>query len=571
MNPPPASPKLARKRWFVVAAASGALILFGGGAYSYTVFFPAPERVIQEAFEAASLLSSASFSGRLRFEPSSSGLLPGAMGSNVSLMARGHFAKKDSGSVVQIALSLGEGEETPRAEMKFIERTLYAWIANSDRLGFAYGRKWLKVDWEEIAGATGGVELDKEAFRLRSALFRPDMWQVVDILPREEVGGKKALHYRLRIDQAALADHLQDSKFRDVYLGSLLEAEVWVGFWDRLPYRVKTFSEASVGGVRLGTYEIDFTFSGHGEPVAFSIPEETMTPSELMGILLGLGPELDTRAELLREARDAVRIKDLLALEGAISGYLAGGQAFDRCSAGTIYSSEAYAAGTTAVDGGGWVPIDFGRASGRASLAKLPLDPRNENQFIYLFACDPAARTFALSALMESAKFRAAGAGDVAAKDGGLDPHRYELGSGLSLIPRDAIGSPNLTPAPRLSVPRNFSLPVIQEDAGRIRDIRAVQSSLEIYYDRVGSYPKKISSWATLVEALRENDPAGALLENPAPSGRTYYYFSPDGASYVLVAMLAAPDLVESPFTGKISIWGKDLNCGTPGHYCVSF
>lgn len=552
-----------------MAAASGALFLLGGAAYAYTIFSPAPERVIREALHAASLLSSVSFSGHLRFEPSRADILPEVMGDNIALTIQGYFSKNDPGSVGQIALSLGEGEGAPRAEMNFIERTLYARIANSDKLGFTPPKKWLKVDWEEVAGAMGGVQLDKEAFRLLGALSRPDVWQVMEVLPREKVDGKSTFHYKLRIDDEALANHLQDSNFRDSYRASFLEAEVWVGFWDRLPYRVKMTSGVSVGEAKLGAYEIEFTFSHHGEPVAFSIPEETMAPSELMAILLGLGPETDTRAELLRENRDAVRIRDLAALEKAISGYLAGGRAFDRCSAGTIYSSEAYAAGAAAVDGNGWIPIDL--KSGGTPLVQLPLDPRNENQFIYLFACDPTARTFELSALMESAKFQPEGAEDIATKDGGFDPYRYELGNGLSLIPRDAIGSPNLTPAPRLSVPRNLSFSAIQEDAGRIRDIRALQSSLEIYYDRVRSYPKGVSSWAALLEVIRKNDPAAPLPEDAFSSGRSYYYFSPDGASYVLAAILATPDFVESPFAGKISIWGKDFNCASPGHYCVSF
>ncbi len=69
-------------------------------------------------------------------------------------------------------------------------------------------------------------------------------------------------------------------------------------------------------------------------------------------------------------------------------------------------------------NGTGWIPINFSNLS-QASFDKIPVDPRNTKPYYYTYV--PGRL---LTAGIESVKFLR----DVAAKDGGTDSTRYEMG-----------------------------------------------------------------------------------------------------------------------------------------------
>jgi len=76
-------------------------------------------------------------------------------------------------------------------------------------------------------------------------------------------------------------------------------------------------------------------------------------------------------------------------------------------------------------------------------------------------------------------------------------------------------------------------------DARRISDLRQVQSGLELYYNKNGSYPTGITSWGQLVTTLTG---AGIGISNvpvdPTNNSTYYYRYASDGTSYVLGAQL---------------------------------
>jgi len=93
--------------------------------------------------------------------------------------------------------------------------------------------------------------------------------------------------------------------------------------------------------------------------------------------------------------------------------------------------------GNTAVDGNGWIPVDFDQISSGAPLVQLPVDPVNDpsQHLVYLFACNATAHTYEIDAVMASQEYGKGGARDVVSTDGGNDPNVYEIGSDKTLIP----------------------------------------------------------------------------------------------------------------------------------------
>jgi len=157
-------------------------------------------------------------------------------------------------------------------------------------------------------------------------------------------------------------------------------------------------------------------------------------------------------AEMLRKARDSQRIQDLDSLGSAISLYLAevesptldGGGGNCRNAGGGIANSSVWCSNSSAgcdvnsdsraVDGSGWVPINFTTLSAGAPFGALPVDPTNNASYYYAYACDDEYMTFELNAILESTYYK--DTKDYDAKDGGDNDSRYEKGSepGLDLI-----------------------------------------------------------------------------------------------------------------------------------------
>jgi prepilin-type N-terminal cleavage/methylation domain-containing protein len=167
-------------------------------------------------------------------------------------------------------------------------------------------------------------------------------------------------------------------------------------------------------------------------------------------VILTLNP-----AELLRQARDANRVSDMSTLKSAISLYLADYSTPSIGTANTCYMSAASSGGagatcggrygattvgtssaSRAVNGTGWIPVDFTKISSGAPLGNLPVDPINDVASGMYYTYAPSSTfTFELTTKMESSRYNASGTGDVVSTDGGRSNTIYEVGTvpGLSM------------------------------------------------------------------------------------------------------------------------------------------
>lgn len=166
-------------------------------------------------------------------------------------------------------------------------------------------------------------------------------------------------------------------------------------------------------------------------------------------VILTLNP-----AELLKQARDSNRISDMSTLKTALALYLAdvSGAALASnsttcftsylnatCTGSTRFSA-AYTAtsaqsGVFAINGTGWVPVNFAQISSGASLGALPKDPTNSGTLFYSYAANTTNMVFELEAKMESNKYKSGGGSDRESTDGGSNATLYEIGNapGLAL------------------------------------------------------------------------------------------------------------------------------------------
>ncbi len=173
-------------------------------------------------------------------------------------------------------------------------------------------------------------------------------------------------------------------------------------------------------------------------------------------VILTLNP-----AELLRQARDSNRISDLGVLKSAISLYLedvsspsmtstcsfsvttgtpatADGHCNGRYqSSSTINATQS---GVFAVDGTGWVPVNFTLITSGAPIGNLPRDPTNTagapsstTSYYYTFRGSSTPLTFEIDAKIESTKYSRGGTSDVESTDGGDNVTLYESGTSLTL------------------------------------------------------------------------------------------------------------------------------------------
>lgn len=95
----------------------------------------------------------------------------------------------------------------------------------------------------------------------------------------------------------------------------------------------------------------------------------------------------------------------------------------------------------SAVDGTGWIPIDFSTMSGGSPISNLPIDPVNTisllsvvttTDLVYRYACNATSLTFEINAQLESEQFTVTD--DLRRKDGGNNHSMYEVGSNLKIL-----------------------------------------------------------------------------------------------------------------------------------------
>jgi prepilin-type N-terminal cleavage/methylation domain-containing protein len=167
--------------------------------------------------------------------------------------------------------------------------------------------------------------------------------------------------------------------------------------------------------------------------------------------------------QLMAQSRDSNRLSDLSTLKTALNLYLAdvattttigtAGMCYmasstvgttpttSWCSSWFTGSASVNLVGSRAINGTGWLPVNFSVISSGAPFSQLPIDPVNSygtsssTSLIYTYAVSATGTSmFKLDAHMESAKFKNTGSNDVCSTDGGIDPNSYETGPGVGLF-----------------------------------------------------------------------------------------------------------------------------------------
>ena len=166
----------------------------------------------------------------------------------------------------------------------------------------------------------------------------------------------------------------------------------------------------------------------------------------LLFIILGAVLYVYNPYERARQKRDNQRIADLESLKKSIDIYLAnnGNESAGMCDGckldNGVFASQpitlkgtisAQVINSSAVNITGWIPIDFSLNAkiNETPLSQLPQDPVNIDPYVYTYTPGKNGM-YKLTAALESAQNDT-----LEADDGGTDSTRYEIGSGLSLVP----------------------------------------------------------------------------------------------------------------------------------------
>jgi|SRR3989344_5182435 len=168
----------------------------------------------------------------------------------------------------------------------------------------------------------------------------------------------------------------------------------------------------------------------------------------ILGVLSAAVVLVLNPAELLEQSRDSTRVTDLSALHRAIALYITDAvspdmDTLENCAVNTfsnaIITTYTFSGGSSkviasrAINGTGWLPINFSAIAGGSPLGTLPADIVNSGDYVYRYACNNSAKTFELNAYLESEKY--ATNFDFDGRDGGTHPGVYEVGNepGLDL------------------------------------------------------------------------------------------------------------------------------------------
>jgi prepilin-type N-terminal cleavage/methylation domain-containing protein len=173
--------------------------------------------------------------------------------------------------------------------------------------------------------------------------------------------------------------------------------------------------------------------------------------------------------ELLRQSRDSNRVSDMSTLVSAIDLYNSdqlGTPGYSLGTANTVYVSIPDPSATTtagdqcqglglltlpatytyhcaatstfrAIDGTGWVPINFTSIVLGVPLSNLPVDPTNSSSSRLYYTYTTNGTQFEVTAAPESQKYGLGGSNDIIGSDGGALASVYENGSQLGLEPLD--------------------------------------------------------------------------------------------------------------------------------------
>lgn len=126
----------------------------------------------------------------------------------------------------------------------------------------------------------------------------------------------------------------------------------------------------------------------------------------ILGVVAVAAVFLLNPPELFREVRDRQRMADLGELKKALALYVASAAKPDLDAKGNCSGIYTSVSESSAVDGTGWLPVNFNEIPGGAVLKKLPMDPVNDTEHFYSYKCSEGDLTFELNSKMESKKYK---------------------------------------------------------------------------------------------------------------------------------------------------------------------
>ncbi|MDO8516010.1 MAG: hypothetical protein Q7S28_02045 [bacterium] len=312
------------------------------------------------------------------------------------------------------------------------------------------------------------------------------------------------------------------------YLKAYSSFDMWVdkteGFPVKLVYASRIVPGDKAEKLKNTEYSVvtSLDLTDINQPITLEAPKDAISFAEAGRLVSGKSPE--DFDDLQHESRDSERISDISTLKSAIGLYLADVDKPALCTKGKIYRSFD---GTDAVDGTGWLPVNFESISSGSPIGNLPVDPGNDARYYYSYACDPATLTFELNAVMESDKY--GGSGTEWGTDGGDNPDVYEAGTNLKLLPIISVAK---SPSLELS-----NQPSGIQDARRGNDLKQVQTMLELYYSKIGKYPAPGANWAALSTTLTGAGIGVSQVPKDASDSKSYKYCTDtNGYGYVLAA-----------------------------------
>ncbi len=186
-------------------------------------------------------------------------------------------------------------------QTKYIDSVLYAKVPDlgflTDLLGGNSGA-FLPGDWvsfaksdaetaEDLSGisiATSGLTPEAQG-KFTKALFSTNVLIPTIELSKETYAGKSVHRYQFSVDQQALVKALQDSFGNSAFEANpdsfspnellsgltVTDGELWVGVWDRKPYRI-TFTLKPQSTDFVKDIKVDITLDALNEPVTITAP-----------------------------------------------------------------------------------------------------------------------------------------------------------------------------------------------------------------------------------------------------------------------------------------------------------
>jgi len=482
----PSEPSPKNKKLLAIIIAAVLILGGGGGAYAYYSYINSPPQVLAATLANLKKITSFSMSSDLKVFASSTKLkaVDGKESGNIELTTTGDIEFADPrqpnfslGSTLATDIIPGFGSVDLSMIFLSAEKAFYFKLGNLGK-GLPIDFTDLNDVWIAVKSATTTASssetglspipnLNLDASKVvdaaaSSTLLSNPAITILKEFPRETINGQDSFHYQLGLDEEKLKnDPLIQQKLKDGSLKSedfqkgldqakQTQIEIWVSKAARLPVKLALHDESQ--DANSTSWKVDFiaTFTNINEKVSIAAPEASRPIEEVFGEVMvkifggtvqvaptstpsASFPKAKSGSELAMQNNDSRRISDLSTLKSAIYLYLANVSNPLLCQKGKTYKSNS---GTDAVDGTGWLPINFNSISSGSPLLKLPKDPTNNLNYFYSYACDPVQYILELNAKMESQKYGKGGASDVVSNDGGDNTAVYEAGNapGLKIL-----------------------------------------------------------------------------------------------------------------------------------------